>query len=285
MAPTTRGENVAENDAFAGPNNAGGEKPSASLTPWVIVAITAASFLAVTFVGFVGVTLMRRRQRHRQRLGANAAAAVKQHNSKYYYRKTHSRKGSFERPWPSLSKGHYQQQPEEVAELQRSQLIGKARASRESWSSYGGSVMMADATTYLPEQQPPQQSSFSSPHAYTAVSAHDHHHHQQHPVPSSSTTGAEGTSASRSHGPYRYDDCDSEEDEEREPAPKKSMSPSDWKELEAQTGRIRSSSLQDPATLGRGHPAFSPELGRAPLPAKLPRTLVVTDVVGRRAVT
>ncbi|KAK8085502.1 hypothetical protein PG997_006773 [Apiospora hydei] len=256
-----------------------------SLAPWVIVAITAASFLAVTFIGFVGVTLMRRRQRHHQRLGVNATAVVKQHNSKYYYRQTHSREGSFERPWPGLGKSHCQRS-DETAELQRSQLIGKARASRESWSSYGGSVMGADSTTYLPQQQPQlqqqQQSSFSRPHAYTALSAHD----QQHPTASTSTSRAEGASASRSHGQYRYDDCDSEDDNEHEPAPqKKPMSSSDWKELEAQTGRIRSSSLQDPATLGRGHPAFSPELQRAPLPAKLPRTLVVTDVAGRRAVT
>ncbi|KAK8044376.1 hypothetical protein PG993_004400 [Apiospora rasikravindrae] len=290
MAPTTRGENGAENDAFAGPNStSGGEKPAASLTPWVIIAITAASFLAVTFIGFVGVTLMRRRQRcQRQRLGANAAAtAVKQHRGKYYCRQTHNREASFERPWPSLNKSHYQQPEEAAAELQRAQLIGKARASRESWSSYGGSVMVAEQQSQQQQQQQ-QQSSFSRPHDYTAVSAHDHHHHQD-PTPSTSTTrGAGGAAAaSRGHGQYRYDDSDSEQDEEQGPAPdkKKSMSSRDWKELEAQTGRMRSSSLQDPATLGRGHPAFSPELRRAPLPAKLPRTLVVTDVVGRRAAT
>ncbi|KAK8018482.1 hypothetical protein PG991_007672 [Apiospora marii] len=270
------GDNVAQNDAFAGPNNAGSEKPSASLTPWVIIAITAASFLAVTFIGFIVVSLMRRRQRQRQRLGANAAAAVKQHNSKYYYRQ-HSREGSFERPWPSPSKSQYQRQPEEAAELQRSQLIGKSRASRESWSSYGGSVVVADATC-LPQQQRSQsQISFSRPHAYTAVSSQDHH-----PTTSSTSTSAGGTGASRNHEQCRYDNGDSEDDDAYEPASKKSMSSSDWKELEAQDGRLRSSSLQDPATLGRGHPAFSPELQRAPLPARLPRTLVVTDLAARR---
>ncbi|KAK8053254.1 hypothetical protein PG996_012555 [Apiospora saccharicola] len=273
MAPTT-GENIAENDAFAGPSNASHDKPSASLTPWVIIAITAASFLAATFIGFIILSLMRRRQRQRQRLGANAAAAVKQHNNKYYYRQ-HSREASFERPWPSPSKSQQnRQQPEEVAELQRSQLIGKSRASRESWSSYGGSVVVADAT-YLPQSQ--SQISFSRPHAYTAVSAHDHHH----TTPSSTSTAGEA-GASRNHEQYRYDNGDSEDDDAYESAPKKSMSSSDWKELEAQDGRLRSSSLQDPATLGRGHPAFSPELQRAQLPAKLPRTMVVADLAGRR---
>lgn len=284
MAPTTEG-NVAENDAFAGPDNVNREKPSASLTPWVIIAITAASFLAATFIGFVVVSLMRRRQRQRQRLGANAAAAVKQRNSKYYYhRQQHGREGSFERPWPSPSRSQYQQQqPEEVAaaELQRSQLIGKSRASRESWSSYGGSVVVADAT-YLPQQQHQSQSQirFSRPHAYTAVSAHDHHHH--HHTTSSTSTSTGGVGESRSHEQYRYDDGDSEYDGACESAPKNSLSSSDWKELEAQDGRLRSSSLQDPATMGRGHPAFSPELERAQLPARLPRTLVVTDLAGRR---
>lgn len=275
MAPTTR-DNVAENDAFAGPGNAGSEKPSASLTPWVIIAITAASFLAATFIGFVIVSLMRRRQR--QRLGANAAAAVKQHNNKFYYRQ-HSREGSFERPWPSPSKSQHQQQSEDAAaERQRSQLIGKSRASRESWSSYGGSVVVADAT-YLPQHQSQSQISFSRPHAYTAVSAHDHHHH--HTISSTNATG--GVGASRNHEQYRYDNGDSEgDDDPYEPIPKNSTSSSDWKELEAQDGRLRSSSLQDPATLGRGHPAFSPELQRAQLPARLPRTLVVTDVAARR---
>ncbi|KAK8070027.1 hypothetical protein PG994_006643 [Apiospora phragmitis] len=280
IAPRT-GENVAENDAFAGPNSAAGEKPAALLTPWVIIAITAASFLAATFVGFVGVSLLRRRQRHRQRLGANAAAAVRQHNNKYYYH--HSREGSYERPWPSPSKSHYhqyQQQPEEAAaELQRSQLIGKSRASRESWGSFDGSVVVADATCLQRQQQ---QNIFSKPHSYTAVSAYDHHRH--HSTSSKSTTvGGGGTAARRNHDRYCHSDDYDSEDEEFESAPKQSMSSSDWKELEAQDGRLRSSSLQDPATLGRGHPAFSPELQRAQLPARLPRTLVVTDLAGRRA--
>ncbi|KAK8117176.1 uncharacterized protein PG998_005457 [Apiospora kogelbergensis] len=283
--PTIEERNVGENDAFAGPTPSNstassGEKPAASsLTPWVIVVITAASFLAVTFLGYVAVCLMRRR-RHRQRVGA-AADAVKRHNCNYY-RQSHSREGSFERPWPSPHKSHYYNtQPQDAVELQRSHLISKSRASRESWSSYGGSVMVADDTIH-PRQQ---NGSFSKPHDYTAVSANDDHQHQ-HPNPnqhqhstSTATTSTMGrgtrVAARRNQEQYGYahtnDDSDSEE--EYEPH-KRSMSSGDWKELEATGGRLRSSSLQDPATQGRGHPAFSPELQQqAQLPARLPRAL------------
>ncbi|KAK7976246.1 hypothetical protein PG989_014709 [Apiospora arundinis] len=291
MAPTTTIEtrDAGENDAFAGPSNnnnaPNGEKPTASsLTPWVIVAITAASFLAVTFIGYLAVCLMKRR-RHRQRVGA-AADAVKRHNNKYY---SHSRDGSFERPWPSPNKSHFYNQPhdDDAVELQRSHLIVKSRASRESWSSYGGSIMMADAAVSYPQQQQQQQqnnNNLARPHAYTAVSAHDHqyqqhqHQHQRTASTASTSSTGRGTRAmarrnQQQYGYARHHNDDSDSEEEFEPH-KRSMSSGDWKELEAQGGRLRSSSLQDPATQGRGHPAFSPELQQqAQMPARLPRAL------------